>query len=125
MADFNQQFKIGFNNSINSLHSARKNLQGTTLHLEVVDEYFKDELALNRFYGPYPKSISSTCRLTDLMLFPKVNHQPNTWCLSIDLSHPQGHIANDNIPKTLYGLFYIIVDNAIGKILKYGPTPYW
>ena len=115
MMDFNQQFKIGFNNSINSLHSARKNLQGTTLHPEVVDEYFKDELALNRLCGPYPRSISSTCGLTDLMLFSKVNHQPNMWCLSIDLSHPQGYIAYDNILKTFYGLSYIIVDMLLEK----------
>ena len=73
-----QGFKIGFNNSINSLCSARKNLQGATFHPEVVDKYIKDEVALNRVYGPYPKSIyvyAPQCTLADLVLFQKVISQ--------------------------------------------------
>ena len=53
-------------------------------------------------------------------VIPK-SHQPNKWRLIIDLSHPQGHSVNDNIPKTLCSLSYITVDNAIEKILELGP----
>ena len=115
-----QGFRIGFNNSINSLRSARKNLQGATLHPEVVDQYLKEELALSRVYGPYPKSVCSTMHISRFGVIPKT-HQPNKWRLIIDLSHPQGHSVNDNIPKTLCSLSYITVDDAIEKILELGP----
>ena len=115
-----QGFRIGFNNSINSLHSARKNLQSATLHPEVVDQYLKEEQALSRVYGPYPKSVCSTMHISRFGVIPK-SHQPNKWRLIIDLSHPQGHSVNDNIPKTLCSLSYITVDDAIEKILELGP----
>ena len=53
-------------------------------------------------------------------VIPKT-HQPNKWRLIIDLSHPQGHSVNDNIPKMLCSLSYITVDDAIEKILELGP----
>ena len=61
-----------FQNSINSLWSARKNLQGAPLHLEVVDICLKEVVALNKVYGPYPKAYAPQCRLADLALFLKV-----------------------------------------------------
>ena len=114
-----QGFRIGFNNSTNSLRSARKNLQGATFHLEVVDKYIEDEVALNRVYGPYPKTICSSVHISRFGVIPK-SHQPNKWHLIIDLSHPQGHSVNDNIPKTLCSLSYITVDDAIERILELG-----
>ena len=116
-----QGFRIGFNNSINSLCSARKNLQGATFHPEVVDKYIEDEVALNRVYGPYPKSICPSVHISRFGVIPK-SHQPNKWHLIIDLSHLQGHSVNDNIPKTLCSLSYITVDDAIWNL---APTPYW
>ena len=116
-----QGFRIGFNNSINSLRSARKNLQGATFHPEVVDRYIQDEVALNRVYGPYPKTICSSVHISRFGVIPK-SHQPNKWRLIIDLSHPQGHSVNDNIPKTLCSLSYITVDDAIERILELGPN---
>ena len=70
-----QGFRISFSNSINSLRPARKNLQDTTFHLEVLNKYLKDELALNRVYGAYPKVHALQCRLADLVLFPKATNQ--------------------------------------------------
>ena len=57
---------------INSLWSARKNLQGAPLHLEVVDKCLKEVFTLNRVYGPYPKAYAPQCRLADSTLFLKV-----------------------------------------------------
>ena len=66
-----QGFRIGFNNSINSLRSARKNLQGATFHPEVVDKSIKDEVALNRVYVLTLKPYAPQCTLADLALFKK------------------------------------------------------
>ena len=112
-----QEFRIGLNNFINSLHLARKNLQGATLHSEVVDKYLKDQFALNRVNGPYSKSICSTKQISRFGIIPK-SHVPNKWCLFIDLSHPQGHSVNDNIPKTLCSLFCIY---TIGRFWNLAP----
>ena len=115
-----QGFRIGFNNFINSLCSARKTLHGSTLHPEVANKYLKEGLALNRVYGPSKKSVCSTVQITRFSVIPK-SHQHNKWCLIIDLSHAQGDSVNDNIPKTLCSSSYITVDDAIGKIVEFGP----
>ena len=92
------------------------------MHPKVVDKYIQDELALNRVYGPYPKSICSTEHISRFGIIPK-NDQPNKWCLIVDMSHVQGLSVNDNIiPKTLCSLSYITVDDAIERILELGPN---
>ena len=88
------------------------------MHLEVVDKYLKHELALNRVYGLYPKGICSTMHISRYGVIPK-KHQSNKWHLIIDLSHPQGHSVNENIPKTLCSLSYITVDDVIERILGF------
>ena len=52
-------------------------------------------------------------------MIPK-GHQPNKWRLIVDLSFPKGHSINDGIPKHLCSLKYILIDNAIQKILSQG-----
>lgn len=116
-----QGFRIGFRSSIHPLHSARRNLHGATLHPEVVDSYIKDELTLNRVHGPYSASQCPSVQISRFGVIPK-SHQPNKWRLIIDLSHPQGHSVNDNIPKLLCSLSYITVDDAINAIMEYGPN---
>ena len=115
-----QGFRIGFKGSTDSLHSARKNLQGAILHPEVVDAYIKDELALNRVFGPYSRHQCPFVQISRFGVIPK-SHQPNKWRLIIDLSHPQGHSINDYIPKPLCSLSYITVDDAINAIMRFGP----
>ena len=115
-----QGFRIGFKGSTSSLHSARKNLQGAILHPEVVDAYIKDELALNRVFGPYSRHQCPFVQISRFGVIPK-SHQPNKWRLIIDLSHPQGHSVNDYIPKPLCSLSYITVDDAINAIMRFGP----
>ena len=115
-----QGFRIGFQRATNPLHSARKNLQGATSHPEVVDTYIKDELALNRVFGPYSRHQCPSVQISRFGVIPK-SHQPNKWRLIIDLSHPQCHSINDNIPKPLCSLSYITVDDAINTIMGFGP----
>ena len=115
-----QGFRIGFKGSTSSLHSARKNLQGAILHPEVVDAYIKDELALNRVFGPYSRHQCPFVQISRFGVIPK-SYQPNKWRLIIDLSHPQGHSVNDYIPKPLCSLSYITVDDTINAIMRFGP----
>ena len=80
-----QEFRIGFKGSTSSLHSARKNLKGATLHPEVIVAYIKDELALNRVFGPYSRHQCPFVQISRFGVIPK-SHQPNKWRLIIDLS---------------------------------------
>ena len=52
-------------------------------------------------------------------MIPK-NHQPNKWCLIIDLSHPQRNSVNDGIHQHLCSLSYVSVDDAVLNILQSG-----
>lgn len=40
----------------NFLKSSRKNLEGAIQHPEVVDDYLRTKVSLNRVAGPYKKS---------------------------------------------------------------------
>ena len=113
-------FRIGFNGSAKSLRSARRNLQVAVSHPEVVNKYLKDELTLNRVYGPFSRHQFTTVQISRFGVIPK-HHQSNKWRLIMDLSHPQRHSINDYIPKTLYSLSYITVDDAINSIVELGP----
>jgi len=53
-------------------------------------------------------------------VIPK-NYQPNKWCLIIDLLHPRRHSVNDHIPKPLYILSNITVDDAVKAIMGLSP----
>ena len=54
-------------------------------------------------------------------VIPK-RHQTNKWRLIVNLSHPADHSINHFIPKSLCGLSYITVDDAISTIIKYVPN---
>ena len=41
--------------------------------------------------------------------------------LIVDLSHPKHKSVNDGIPKKLCSMFYITIDNAVHKIIEFGP----
>jgi len=45
-------FKIGFNNPLSQLFSARKNPLGALQHPQVMDDYLKAEIAEHRVTGP-------------------------------------------------------------------------
>ena len=115
-----QGFRIGFNSSTQSLHSAHKTLQGVTLHPEIVYEYLQNKLALNRVCGPYLRHQCSMVQVSRFSVIPK-SHQPNKWRLIIDLSYPRRHSVNDHIPKPLRSLSYITVDDAVKAIMGLGP----
>ena len=115
-------FRIGYSYHIGSnLKAARKNLEGARQHPQVVDEYLSKELHLHRIAGPYHKSEIPSIQISRFGVIPK-RHQPNSWRLIIDLSHPKTNGVNDGIPKVLCGLSYITIEDAIQRIIQLGPN---
>ena len=115
-------FQIGYSARISQgLRSSRKNLEGAIQHPEVVDEYLDKEMTLSREAGPFTKAHLPGIQISRFGVIPK-SHQKDKWRLIVDLSHPKSRSVNDGIPKSLCGLSYITVDDAINKILELGPN---
>lgn len=115
-----QGFRLGFNNPLSSLKSARNNLDGALQHPAIVEEYIAEEITQHRVVGPFSKSAVPRAHISRFGVIPK-RHTPNKWRLIVDLSHPAGHSVNDGIPKSLCSLSYVTVDTAIRHILDMGP----
>ena len=96
------------------LGSAHKNLEGALLHPEIVEDYFKTEVANHRVAGPYNKKSCPNAHISRFGVIPKCNQQ-GKWRLIVDLSYPKHHSVNDGIPKHLCSLTYVTVDDAIAK----------
>ena len=78
-------------------------------------------MTLSRVAGPFTKAHLPGIQISRFGVIPK-SHQKDKWRLIVDLSHPKSHSVNDRIPKSLCGLSYITVDDAINKILELGPN---
>ena len=78
-------------------------------------------MTLSRVAGPFIKAHIPGIQISRFGVIPK-SHQKDKWRLIVDLSHPKSHSVNDGIPKSLCGLSYITVDDAINKILELGPN---
>ena len=115
-------FQVGYSDRISQgLRSSKKNLEGAIQHPDAVDEYLDKEMTLNRVAGPFTKAHLPGIQISRFGVIPK-SHQPDKWRLIVDLSHPRSYSVNDGIPKSLCGLSYITVDDAINKILELGPN---
>ena len=52
-----------------------------------------------------------------IKVIPK-HHQSDLWRLIVDLSHTPGFSINDGIPKHLYSLNYVTIDDSISHVVK-------
>ena len=95
-------------------------MSSATDHPTVVEDYLQAELDHNRIFGPFVHSQCQSVPVCRFRVIPK-HHQTNKWRLIVDLSHLADHSINHFIPKSLCGLSYITVDDAISTIIKYGP----
>ena len=115
-------FQVGYNDHRSKgLRSSRKNIDGAIQHPEVVDEYLAQEMTFNRLVGPFVKAQLPSIQISRFGVIPK-SHQMGKRRLIVDLSHPKSYSVNDGIPKSLCGLSYITVDDAINKVLELGPN---
>ena len=113
-------FYVGYNHPRKLLKCAYKNLEGTLLHPEVVEDYLAAEVINHRVANPYDKNSYPDAHISRFGIIPKC-HQQGKWWLIIDLSYPKLYSVNDGIPKHLCSLTYVTVDDAITKILESGP----
>lgn len=65
-------FRIGYNAGTgNVLKLFKKNLKGAIQHPEVVDDYLRTEVSLNRVAGPYKKSQVVSMHISRFGVIPK------------------------------------------------------
>ena len=113
-------FRIGYSYGSSVLTSAKQNLQGAVMHPDVVEEYLQTEIRLGRLVGPFPSHAVPNVHISRFGVIPK-SHQVNKWRLIVDLSFPADQSINDGIPKELYSLKYITIDDAVEHIVRSGP----
>ena len=115
-----QGFRVGYRTLSTHLSTARQNMCSALAHPEVVEEYLAKERRDGRVLGPFPLEISPPVHVSRFGVIPK-SGKPNKWRLIIDLSHPQQRSVNDDIPKALYSMTYVRVDDAINQLVASGP----
>lgn len=108
-----------FNPAFVSLRSARQNMPSASLQPSVIDDYLQTELPKKRVAGPFSTPLLPNLHISPFGVIPK-KHQPNKWRLILDLSHPEGHSVNDEVPKDPFSVQYIKVDDIIAAFMSFG-----
>ena len=75
-----------------------------------------------RIAGPFPIPPLPNLHTSRFGVIPK-KHQPGKWRLILDLSSPVGASVNDGIPKDVFSVQYMSVDDIIDGIMTYGRGP--
>ena len=111
-------FRLGFNWS-RKLKSAKKSKPSANLHAEVVDQYLAHEVSLGRVLGPFLSPPSPDLHVSSFGVIPKWR-QPGKWRLIVDLSSPGGLSVSGGINPKDFSLQYIMVDQIISMVSKFG-----
>ena len=112
-------FHIGFETSSVTLRSASSNMRSALVHPSVIDAYLETEVSHGRVAGPFTVPPYPNLHVSRFGVIPKSN-QPGKWRLILDLSSPEGHSANDGIPKPPFSVQYVTVDSFIEGIMARG-----
>ena len=112
-------FHLGFHSSSISLKSATSNMPSAYLQPSIIDSYLQTELHKGRIAGPFPMPPLPNLHTNRFGVIPK-KHQPGKWRLILDLSSPVGASVNDGIPKDVFSVQYMSVDDIIDGIMTYG-----
>ncbi len=89
-------------------------------HPDVIDAYLSNEVAKGRVAGPFATLPFPHLQCSPFGVIPKKG-PPGKWRLILDLSSPNQHSVNDGIPRDLFSLQYISVDDAIRILMHLGP----
>ena len=100
-------FRIGFNQGLVSLKSAKRNMKSAAEEPAVTDAYLAKEVAAKRIMGPLGHGTESSggVHTSRFEVIPKP-HQQGKWRLIVDLSHPKGTSVNDGVESELCSLSY-------------------
>ena len=85
----------------------------------VIDSYLQNELVKGKIAGPFPTPPIANLHISSFGVIPK-KHQPRKWRLILDLSSPTGASVTDGIPKDMFSVQYMSVDDVISGIMMYG-----
>jgi hypothetical protein len=113
-------FSSGFDPSRVVLHSSFCNMKSAAEQPDVIDSYLTNEVAKGRVSGPFAAPPFPNLQCSPFGVIPKKG-LPGKWRLILDLSSPNQHSVNDGIPKDLFSLQYISVDDAIRILMHLGP----
>ena len=86
------------------------NMPSAREHPEVVQQYLADELAKNRFLGPFPPGQIEDIHVNRFGVIPKGH--TSKWRLITDLSFPEGLSLNNVIDLGFCSLTYTSVDDV-------------
>ena len=113
-------FRIGFDRS-KPLRSATSNMHSVREHPEVVNQYLRDEVRLERVLGPFTVSEAKAAgwHISKFGVIPK-RHSLNKWRLIVDLSWPEKASVNDGIDSSLCSLTYTKVDAVADAVCLLG-----
>ena len=113
-------FRIGFRRS-SQLRAATSNMRSAYMHPQVISDYLKKELSLERMLGPFHPSTPGLDEVhtNRFGVIPK-GHNTGKWRLITDLSYPPGLSVNDGIDSDLCSLSYIKVDHVAQIVSNLG-----
>ena len=95
-----------------------RNLISASQHPEVVSSNLAKEIKLGRVAGPFRSSPLNDLQCHPVGVVPKKHS--SEWRTIYHLSYPEGDSINDHIPKALYSLQYVRVDDAIRLLQTLG-----
>ena len=101
-----------------TLISAYRNTLSAYQHPEVTSDYLKSEVEFNGIAGPFKQPPLPNLHINRFGVIPKST--PGKWRLITDLSCPSGASVNDGIPKEICHFTCPGIQEAIGKIMRYG-----
>ena len=111
-------FRIGFN-ATQPLTSSNKNMRSAQDHPEVVEKQLLSDCSQGYMLGPFDREQLPPVHTSRIGVIPK-KHQPDKWCLIVDLSFPREKSVNDGIAREDCSLTYVKVDAIVDSILNMG-----
>ena len=112
-------FRVGYDRSKN-LSSCTTNMVSALEHPDVVSDYLKQEVLLNRMVVVSPSEAPSIqCQISPFGVIPK-KAKPGKWRLIVDLSSLSNASVNNGIDRDMCSVSYITVDQIVEEILELG-----
>ena len=97
------------------------NMVSATQHPDVVSDYLRQELLLNRMVIVPPAQVPRLhCHISPFGVIPK-RAKPGKWRLIVDLSSPRNASINDGINKDMCSISYITIDQIVDELIHLGP----
>ena len=99
-----------------------RNLRSAFEHADFVDAHLEQSIAAGHTAGPFSSPPLPSMCCSGVGIVPKKSGKLR---LFHHLSAPAGVSVNDGIPKGLYSLQYVTIDDAIDMILRLGRGHCW